>query len=62
MCISAFTPNGNVFIKDIEHISCSVMPGRTQSVLILPVQPENLKRFFGLLNFLHLIRLSGAHL
>lgn len=35
MCISAFTPNGNVFVKDSKHALLSAMPGRAHAVLIL---------------------------
>lgn len=52
--ISAFTPNGNVLIKESWCTPCLVMPGRTQAVLILSPQ-QKILRFFGLLNFLRLL-------
>lgn len=38
--ISAFTPNGNVLLKDSYRTPCLVMPGRTQAVLVLPPQQK----------------------
>lgn len=43
---SAFTPNGNVLIKDSWHTPCLAMPGRTQAVLILPSQQRIQRDFF----------------